>query len=32
MYKPAVNIFTRSAAVWDCMDPELANFPDAPPM
>jgi hypothetical protein len=32
MYQPSANIFTRSAAAWDHMDPALANFPQAPPM
>ncbi|MDR2189564.1 MAG: GFA family protein [Azonexus sp.] len=32
MYAPAVNIFTRSAAAWDHLDPALPNFPEMPPL
>jgi hypothetical protein len=32
MYKPAINIFTSSAAVWDHMDPSIPGFPQLPPM
>jgi hypothetical protein len=32
MYKPAINIFTSSAANWDHLDPSLPSFPEMPPM
>jgi hypothetical protein len=32
MYKPAVNIFTSSAATWDHLDPSIPSFPEMPPM
>jgi hypothetical protein len=31
MYKPAVNIFTSSAATWSHLDPSLPSFPEMPP-
>jgi hypothetical protein len=32
VYKPAMNIFTSSAASWDQLDPSLPSFPEMPPM
>lgn len=31
IYKPAVDIFTASAASWDHMDPEIPKFAGFPP-
>ena len=30
-FRPAVNIYTASALPWDCMDPSIPNFEQAPP-
>lgn len=32
LYKPAGDIFTRSAAPWDHMDPSIPKFEEYPPM
>lgn len=32
VYKPAVDIFTRSAAPWDHMDPSVPKFAEYPPL
>lgn len=32
LYKPAADIFVRSAASWDCMNPDIPKFETYPPM